>query len=46
MGYAILSGLLTGQANDVASAYVAAGFTQSARNEIGDWGILVMRRNQ
>ena len=42
--YAILSGLLTTQAADVLAAYVAAGFAEEEREEIGDWTTLVLRR--
>lgn len=41
---AILSGLLNTQAAEVLSAYVAAGFTEVEREEIGDWTTLVLRR--
>ncbi|MFN4100484.1 MAG: 50S ribosomal protein L11 methyltransferase [Pararhodobacter sp.] len=41
---AILSGLLTTQAPDVLAAYVAAGFGEVEREEIGDWTTLVLRR--
>lgn len=41
---AILSGLLTTQAADVLAAYVAAGFAEVEREEIGDWTTLVLRR--
>lgn len=43
-GLAILSGLLIGQAPDVLAAYVAAGFAEVEREEIGDWATLVLRR--
>ncbi len=46
MGYAILSGILTTQANEVVAAYQRAGFALAARNEIGEWTVLVMRRAQ
>lgn len=45
-GYAILSGLLVAQSADVTSAYQAAGFSLVSRNEIAEWSILVMKRNQ
>lgn len=45
-GVAILSGLLATQENDVASAYRTAGFTPIWRNEIAEWSILVMKRDQ
>ncbi len=41
---AILSGLLTTQATEVLAAYVAAGFAEVEREEIGEWAILVLRR--
>jgi ribosomal protein L11 methyltransferase len=41
-GHAILSGLLIGQADEVAAAYEAAGFTTVARREIGDWATLTL----
>lgn len=41
---AILSGLLVTQARDVLAAYVAAGFVEVSREEIGDWATLVLRR--
>ncbi|WP_068301282.1 50S ribosomal protein L11 methyltransferase [Pararhodobacter sp. CCB-MM2] len=41
---AILSGLLNTQAADVLAAYVAAGFAEVEREEIGDWTTLVLRR--
>ena len=42
--YAILSGLLNTQAADVLAAYVAAGFAEVEREEIGDWTTLLLRR--
>ena len=41
---AILSGLLVTQAADVLAAYVAAGFAEVEREEIGEWATLVLRR--
>ena len=41
----ILSGLLAVQAEAVTSAYVAAGFCAQARDDIGEWSTLVLRRN-
>jgi ribosomal protein L11 methyltransferase len=41
---AILSGLLTEQADDVLAAYVAQGFALMHRDDIGDWTTLVIRR--
>ncbi len=43
-GHAILSGLLTRQAEDVVAAYAEAGFTEASREVIGDWVTLVLRR--
>ncbi|PKP72688.1 MAG: 50S ribosomal protein L11 methyltransferase [Alphaproteobacteria bacterium HGW-Alphaproteobacteria-6] len=45
-GHAILSGILNEQADAVAAAYRAAGFCVSGRDEIREWTILVLRRNQ
>jgi ribosomal protein L11 methyltransferase len=44
-GICILSGLLVVQAEAVLAAYVAAGFSQQAREDIGEWSTLVLRRN-
>lgn len=44
-GIAILSGLLTEQADDVAEHYAAAGFNLADRSDIVDWSTLVLRRN-
>jgi len=41
---AILSGLLTTQAEDVLAAYRAAGFDLVQRDDIGEWSTLVLRR--
>ncbi|MGL6208206.1 MAG: 50S ribosomal protein L11 methyltransferase, partial [Paracoccaceae bacterium] len=43
-GLAILSGLLVEQADAITAAYVAAGFAPKAREDIGDWSTLVLRR--
>lgn len=43
-GHAILSGLLTDQADDVAQAYLTNGFTMAAREDLGEWSCLVMQR--
>lgn len=43
-GFIILSGILNEQADDVIAAYEARGFALHARNELGDWTILVMQR--
>ncbi|GAB4259639.1 MAG: 50S ribosomal protein L11 methyltransferase [Pararhodobacter sp.] len=41
---AILSGLLTTQAEDVLAAYSAQGFILDEREDIGDWSTLILRR--
>ncbi len=43
-GLCILSGLLVVQAEAVTAAYVAAGHELAAREDIGEWSTLVMRR--
>lgn len=43
-GLVILSGLLVVQAEAVIAAYEAAGFTCDAREDLGEWSALVMRR--
>ncbi|MCC5986766.1 MAG: 50S ribosomal protein L11 methyltransferase [Pararhodobacter sp.] len=43
-GYAILSGLLVDQADEVRSVYEAAGFALESREDIGDWASLCLRR--
>ncbi len=43
-GHAILSGLLTRQAEDVVAAYAESGFSEASREVIGDWVTLVLRR--
>lgn len=43
-GLAILSGLLVVQAEAVQAAYEAAGFTLAAREDIGEWSTLVLKR--
>ncbi|MGB3178919.1 MAG: 50S ribosomal protein L11 methyltransferase [Albidovulum sp.] len=45
-GYAILSGILDRQADEVTAAYKMAGFSLASRDEIGEWATLVMKRNQ
>lgn len=40
----ILSGLLAVQAEDILAAYVAEGFSQVAREDIGEWSTLVLLR--
>ncbi|WP_426033015.1 50S ribosomal protein L11 methyltransferase [Cypionkella sp. TWP1-2-1b2] len=44
-GLIILSGLLVVQAEAITAAYVANGFTPQAREDLGEWSCLVMRRN-
>lgn len=44
-GIAILSGLLAVQADAVTAAYLAAGFGPLARDDIGEWSTLVLKRN-
>ena len=41
-GRAILSGLLVEQADDVAAAYVAEGFTVETREDLGEWTALTL----
>jgi ribosomal protein L11 methyltransferase len=43
-GIAILSGLLTTQAEAVLAAYAAQGFALVAREDLGEWSTLVLRR--
>ncbi|MCB2134646.1 MAG: 50S ribosomal protein L11 methyltransferase [Rhodobacteraceae bacterium] len=45
-GYAILSGILTGQAEDVLAAYEDNGFSKRSRDDIGEWTTLVLERDQ
>lgn len=44
-GYAILSGILTTQADEVVATYKRAGFVPAARDDIAEWTTLVLRRN-
>jgi ribosomal protein L11 methyltransferase len=44
-GLIILSGLLVVQADSITAAYVANGFAPQAREDLGEWSCLVMRRN-
>lgn len=44
-GLVILSGLLVVQAEAVTAAYLAAGFTPVAREDLGEWSALVLKRN-
>jgi ribosomal protein L11 methyltransferase len=43
-GLVILSGLLVTQAEAVGAAYAAAGFAPVAREDIGEWSTLMLRR--
>ncbi len=43
-GHAILSGILTRQADETQAAYEAAGFVLAHREVIGDWVTLTLRR--
>ncbi|MFV0408594.1 MAG: 50S ribosomal protein L11 methyltransferase [Paracoccus sp. (in: a-proteobacteria)] len=43
-GRAILSGILTTQADEVTAAYDRAGFDQERRDDLGEWSTLLMRR--
>lgn len=43
-GYAILSGLLTRQVEEVVAAYEAAGVALLRRDTIGDWATLTMQK--
>lgn len=43
-GLIILSGLLVTQAEAITEAYIAAGFAPEAREDLGEWSALVMRR--
>lgn len=45
-GIAILSGILTDQADAVRGAYEAGGFVAVSRKDFGDWSTLVLRRRQ
>lgn len=45
-GYAILSGILENQAEEVSRAYDRVGFSQVRRDDIGEWVTLVLRRGQ
>ncbi|SMX39000.1 50S ribosomal protein L11 methyltransferase [Maliponia aquimaris] len=45
-GYAILSGILTRQADEVVEVYTALGVPQLRRDVIGDWVTLTLRKNQ
>ncbi len=43
-GYAILSGILNEQADDVISVYLQNGFNLSNRSEIGEWTTLILSK--
>ena len=43
-GVMILSGILTGQADDVLAVYADAGFVPSRRADIGGWSALTLVR--
>lgn len=43
-GHAILSGILNEQVDEVLAAYAAQGLAQVARDPIGDWTTLTLRR--
>ncbi|WBU62825.1 50S ribosomal protein L11 methyltransferase [Paracoccus aerodenitrificans] len=43
-GRAILSGLLTTQADEVVAAYDSAGFVLERRDDLGEWSTLVVQR--
>ena len=45
-GYAILSGILTEQADQVTSCYANAGFALVQREDIGEWSTLTLRKSQ
>lgn len=44
-GYAILSGILNEQADEVVAAYGANGFAVHTREEIGEWTTLTLQRS-
>jgi ribosomal protein L11 methyltransferase len=44
-GRAILSGLLSEQADSVAAAYVGSGLCLQSRDDIGEWSTLVLQRD-
>lgn len=43
-GHTVLSGILVPQAEAVAAAYEAEGFTLARRDDLGEWSTLVMQR--
>lgn len=44
-GKAILSGILTTQADEVAAAYQAGGLALERRDDLGEWSVLVVTRS-
>ncbi len=44
-GFAILSGILVHQAEDVVEAYAKSGVSLYRREDIGDWTTLILQRN-
>ena len=44
-GRAILSGLLSVQADSVTAAYVASGLVLNSRDDIGEWSTLVLQKS-
>ena len=44
-GYAILSGILTRQADEVVEVYARNGINLAHREEIGDWVTLTLRKS-
>lgn len=45
-GYAILSGILIEQADQVVSCYAEVGFVLVQRDDIGEWSTLTLRKSQ
>jgi len=43
-GYCLLSGILNTQADEVSACYVANGFEETTRLELGEWTTLTLRR--
>jgi len=44
-GYAILSGILVPQAEEVIDAYARSGINLVKREDIGDWTTLILQLN-
>lgn len=44
-GFAILSGILNEQADEVAEVYARSGINQAGRDEIGDWTTLLLMKS-